>query len=185
LLHGEVIVYRSYTTLLHSHIKDARQLPPRRRGLPLTPRSLSIFGRHPGRLGRSLASRSRHSHWYIPPDAVITAAVGFPFQYDASIRHITYHLQDKKTENATPYFDMASFQIHKCTFCFIVRSQIEWSARALRGWSITGKALHYLVHHFSDRLSHQISTYDLSRGFEVCKGQKTLRLSQSRFLAAA
>ena len=44
---------------------------------------------------------------------VITAASGFNLKYDASIKHITYFLEDKKSENASAYFDMGSLQIDK------------------------------------------------------------------------
>jgi hypothetical protein len=43
----------------------------------------------------------------------MTVASGFSFAYDPSIRHIKYDLLDKKTENISPYFDIAAFQLEK------------------------------------------------------------------------
>jgi hypothetical protein len=61
-----------------------------------------------------LAQRTHRSHRYAFTDLVLTAATGFTFTYDASIKHITYQLEDRKSENASSCFDMAAFQIDKC-----------------------------------------------------------------------
>jgi hypothetical protein len=45
----------------------------------------------------------------------MTAAAGFYLGYDPSIRHLTYDLQDRKTENISAHFDIAAFQIDKST----------------------------------------------------------------------
>lgn len=44
---------------------------------------------------------------------VITAATGFNFKYDPSIRQIKYDLKDKNSEKISDYFDMAAYQIDK------------------------------------------------------------------------
>lgn len=45
----------------------------------------------------------------------MTAAAGFHLAYDPTIRHLTYDLQDRKTENISAHFDIAAFQIDKST----------------------------------------------------------------------
>ena len=42
-------------------------------------------------------------------------AKGFNLHYDPTFKHIVYHLEDKKQENISAYFDMAAFQIEKST----------------------------------------------------------------------
>lgn len=45
----------------------------------------------------------------------MTAASGFNLGYDSSIKHLRYNLEDRKSENISAYFDMAAYQIDKCT----------------------------------------------------------------------
>ena len=71
---------------------------------------------------------------------VLTVANGFRMNYDSSIKHLRYDLEDKKTENISAYFDMAAFQIDKCKIGVSFRSQKWRDVGALRGRSVTGKA---------------------------------------------
>lgn len=52
-------------------------------------------------------------------------ASGFSFAYDPSIKQIKYNLEDKKSENISVYFDMAAFQIDKCTPYLMQTSKLQ------------------------------------------------------------
>lgn len=66
-----------------------------------------------------MAEVKQHPDRQFDINLVITAAAGFKFKYDSSIKHLTYHLEDKKSENIAAYFDMAAFQIDKRTMISI------------------------------------------------------------------
>jgi hypothetical protein len=71
-------------------------------------------------------------------NAVITAAQGYYVQYDSSITHYSFNLQDIKTQNIMQYFDDAVKKITAGTRWLIRRAEAWGSAGALRGRGVEG-----------------------------------------------